>query len=71
VPQFSKLINIATDFTEGNQTKRTRATKLVKELSLVALKNPLEHKAQQEEVLWGQGNELDSSDFSPLAMHCY
>lgn len=43
VPHFPQLIHIATDFTVYDQhSTRTRATKLVKELSTVALKNPLE-----------------------------
>jgi hypothetical protein len=51
------------------QTTRTRATKLVKELSTVALRNPLEH-VQQNEVL-RTGQTLTRVDFSPLFMHCY
>ena len=44
VPHFSSLILLATDFSSfDQQTTRTRATKLVKELSTVALRNPLEH----------------------------
>ena len=43
VPHFPQLIHIATDFTAFDQhSTRTRATKLVKELSTVALRNPLE-----------------------------
>ena len=45
VPQFASLIKTATDFTiidDVLATTRTRATKLVKELSTVALRNPLE-----------------------------
>ena len=45
VPQFASLIKTATDFTiidDELATTRTRATKLVKELSTVALRNPLE-----------------------------
>ena len=43
VPHFPQLIHIATDFIAHDQhSMRTRATKLVKELSTVALKNPLE-----------------------------
>jgi hypothetical protein len=43
VPHFSKLIHIATEFNSytGQQSTRTRATKLVKELSTVSLRNPL------------------------------
>ena len=44
VPHFASLINIATDYQSVNQhMTRTRATKLVKELSSVSLKNPLEY----------------------------
>ena len=50
-------------------TTRTRATKLVKELSSVALRNPLEHSAQNEVLRTGQ--TLGTRDFSPLFMHCY
>lgn len=52
VPQFASLIQLATDFqlNEEAATTRTRATKLVKELSSVALRNPLEH-SQRDEVL--------------------
>lgn len=70
VPHFPSLITLATDFTSHDQqTTRTRATKLVKELSTVALRNPLEH-VQQNEVL-RTGQTLTRLDFSPLFMHCY
>ena len=61
-PSFKKgkvyptsLIQMATDFSnnEDAATTRTRATKLVKELSSVALRNPLEHSAQNEVLRTG------------------
>lgn len=70
VPHFPSLISLATDFQSSDQqTTRTRATKLIKELSTVALRNPLEH-VQQNEVL-RTGQTLGRADFSPLFMHCY
>jgi len=71
VPQFASLIKTATDFSTNDDeaTTRTRATKLVKELSTVALRNPLEHSSSNEVLRTGQ--TLGSRDFSPLFMHCY
>lgn len=52
VPQVASLVNVATDFdhsfgtnTDFDSTeniKRSRATKIIKELSEISLKNPLE-----------------------------
>lgn len=57
VPQIASLVNIATDFDQSylNRTtgfnpqmdsqdniKRSRATKIIKELSEISLRNPLE-----------------------------
>ena len=71
MPQFAALIQLACDFSQADEAAvtRTRATKLVKELSSVALRNPLEHEAQNEVLRTGQ--TLGSRDFSPLFMHCY
>ena len=60
VPQIASLVNIATDFEQPNlQTgilalssseniKRTRAAKIIKELSEISLKNPLEIQKDNE-----------------------
>jgi hypothetical protein len=56
VPQIASLVNIATDFEQpkiyaelqnqnlssSENIKRTRAAKIIKELSEISLKNPLE-----------------------------
>ena len=55
VPQVASLVNVATDFdhsfhnhvqfvdsTTNENIKRSRATKIIKELSEISLKNPLE-----------------------------
>jgi hypothetical protein len=54
VPQIASLVNIATDFVQCNRgpsgesvnsqenISRSRATKIIKELSEISLKNPLE-----------------------------
>ena len=70
VPHFESLIQMATDFSShAERQTRTRATKLVKELSQVALNNPFEH-SKQEEFL--RNNQLlGPQDFSPMFMHCY
>lgn len=70
VPHFSSLIQIATDFSSLNQqVTRTRATKLVKELSSVALKNPLEYTQLNEVMSTAMsGSPLGPRDFSPLFM---
>lgn len=60
VPQIASLVNIATDFEQANQMtggtalsssdniKRTRAAKIIKELSEISLKNPLEIQKDNE-----------------------
>jgi hypothetical protein len=48
VPHFPSLIKIATDFSPENQYTRTRATKIIKELSTISLKNPLEISKNNE-----------------------
>jgi hypothetical protein len=58
VPQIASLVNIATDFDHGfsqagvinsqENIKRSRATKIIKELSEISLKNPLEVQRDNE-----------------------
>jgi hypothetical protein len=69
VPQFPHLIDSATDFSAFDQhSTRTRAAKLVKELSTVALRNPLEFNHQSELM---RGSNLGPNDFSQFFMSCY
>ena len=60
VPQVSSLVNIATDMVEHTNydqsnlisstenQKRSRATKIIKELSEISLRNPLEIQQDNE-----------------------
>jgi hypothetical protein len=48
VPHFPSLIKIASDFSPENQFIRTRATKMIKELSTISLRNPLEMSKNNE-----------------------
>lgn len=69
MPQFPHLIDSATDFSAFDQhSTRTRAAKLVKELSTVALRNPLEFNHQSELM---RGSNLGPNDFSQFFMSCY
>jgi hypothetical protein len=58
VPQVATLVNVATDFDHSiynrnlmdstENIKRSRATKIIKELSEISLKNPLEIQRDNE-----------------------
>ena len=63
VPQIASLVNIATDFDQNSlfydnnmssdeSIKRNRATKIIKELSEISLRNPLE--VQKDDQLFMQ-----------------
>ena len=52
VPHFPSLIRIASDFSAENQYTRTRAIKMIKELSTISLKNPLE-LSKHDEIFGG------------------
>ena len=69
VPHFPSLIKIASDFTPENQYIRTRATKMIKELSTISLRNPLEMSKNNE--IFGGSSSQTAKDFSKFFMNVY
>lgn len=80
VPQVASLVNIATDFDEPSEVfavqqissnenqRRSRATKIIKELSEISLRNPLEVNKESQVNFQHQ---FTISDFPEFFMMCY